>query len=354
MKTLILILEFIVCLRFTATIYAEPAPPPSSRSLPLEKLLEKTPEEIGKMDIAELNLICSDGLPGSEKLDVPAKQALLDAWAQKCQKEIDRNYHRFRDNPGEYLNSEGFFKMVMMILTLQQDMNAHYNPTMIGPVALLENPDQQDVEKDLADDSYFKDSKDVFITGLLSDSRMGTCSSLPVLYLAVGRRLGFPLKLVLAKGHCFVRWEDEKERFNIEGSGQGVDTHPDDYYQKWPLPIAQSEIDAGQYLKSLTPTEELGCFLEERSDCLIANNRIPEALLAQAQASRYLPKSVNLGIGLAKSAEVVTAGVEPRPQAAAPEPPPDLDEINRLNQQTAQKLQSKKPGNLSRPTPSGR
>ena len=29
----------------------------------------------------------------------------------------------------------------------------------------------------------------------------GTCSSLPVLQVAVGRRLGYPLKLVTTKGH---------------------------------------------------------------------------------------------------------------------------------------------------------
>lgn len=309
------------------------------------------------MDIAALNLICADGLPGSGKLDGPGKMALLDDWAKKCQREIDRNYHRFRDDPKEYLNSEGFFKMVMMILTLQQDMNIHYNPAMIGPVALMENPDQAEVERDLADDSYFKDAKDVFISGLLSDSRMGTCSSMPVLYIAIGRRLGFPLKLVLTKGHCFVRWEDEKERFNIEGNGQGVDTHPDDYYRKWPLPITQSEIDAGQYLKSLTPIEELGVFLEMRGDCLAANNRIPEALLAKAQASRYIPHSVNLQIALAKAAEQITAGAQSRHPSMEKDNPTDLPEIAptdpfeimKLNQENAKKLQPERPepGNLS-------
>jgi hypothetical protein len=43
-----------------------------------------------------------------------------------------------------------------------------------------------------------------------------------VLYVAIGRRLGYPLKLVECKGHLFVRWEDAKERFNIEGTSRGL------------------------------------------------------------------------------------------------------------------------------------
>lgn len=43
-----------------------------------------------------------------------------------------------------------------------------------------------------------------------------------MLYVAIGRRLGYPLKLVECKGHLFVRWEDAKERFNIEGTSRGL------------------------------------------------------------------------------------------------------------------------------------
>jgi hypothetical protein len=53
----------------------------------------------------------------------------------------------------------------------------------------------------------------LFLHGL-TQGRGGTCLSMPVAYVAVGRRLGYPLKLVTAKGHLFARWEslDGKER----------------------------------------------------------------------------------------------------------------------------------------------
>lgn len=64
-------------------------------------------------------------------------------------------------------------------------------------------------------DRFFADSSKVFLHGLLGSKRQGTCSSMPVLYSAVGRRLGYPLKLVTIKGHLFVRWEGAGERLNV-------------------------------------------------------------------------------------------------------------------------------------------
>lgn len=51
-----------------------------------------------------------------------------------------------------------------------------------------------------------------------------------------------------------------------------------DYKSKWPRPIPQEYIDAGIYLKSLTPAEELADFLAMRGHCLLANDRLREAI----------------------------------------------------------------------------
>ncbi len=45
---------------------------------------------------------------------------------------------------------------------------------------------------------------------------------MPVLYVAIGRRLGYPLELVTTKGHVFACWEDSNDRFNIEGTNEGL------------------------------------------------------------------------------------------------------------------------------------
>lgn len=111
---------------------------------------------------------------------------------------------------------------------------------------------------------------------------------MPVLYVAVGRRLGYPLKLVTAKGHLFARW-DGAERFNIEGTNRGLNCHEDGYYQTWPIPLSAAEAKSGHYLKSLTVDEELGLFLSTRGQCLLHNGRLGTARQAFARAAQLAP-----------------------------------------------------------------
>jgi hypothetical protein len=93
---------------------------------------------------------------------------------------------------------------------------------------------------------------------------------MPVLYASIGRNLGYPIYIVCAKGHLFCRWQSVKtgERFNIEASGRGLNTFPDDHYTKWPRPIEPAEVHHGVFLRNLEPVEELGCFMATRGHCL--------------------------------------------------------------------------------------
>jgi hypothetical protein len=117
----------------------------------------------------------------------------------------------------------------------------------------------------------------------------GTCSSMPVLFAAVGRRLGCPLKLVTTKGHLFVRWEGASERFNIEATGHSVNRFDDDYYRHWAFEISHSEEVAEGYLRSLTPAEEFAAFLSIRGMCLRQAVRLREAAEAFSAAARLAP-----------------------------------------------------------------
>ena len=81
------------------------------------------------------------------------------------------------------------------------------------------------------------------------------------------------------------------ERFNIEATGEGLSCFPDEYYHTWPEPLTAEEIASGQYLKSLTPDEELAVFLSARGNCLEANGRYAEARTAYAEAHRLAPKT---------------------------------------------------------------
>jgi hypothetical protein len=187
-------------------------------SAPLAALLAMRPDELATCDIGRVNLACALGLPGSEDLDIDKCVATLDRWAAYIASETRRGIHRFRANPGEFHNSETDFRTLMMNTVLQQDFGVRYNPERIR------TPDSGN-------------SKDNFIHGMIDSTNGGTCASMPVLAVAVGRRLGYPLYLVNAKGHLFCRWDDGSQRFNIEVSGEGLNNYDDEYYpsprQSW-------------------------------------------------------------------------------------------------------------------------
>ena len=224
-------------------------------------------------DIVEVNLACAEGLPGSEAITIAKAQELLDTWSKRVAAETERHLYKFRQNPADYQNFEPYFRLLVLVTVLQQDFRIHYNGSAI------DCPD-------------FTDSRNLFLHGLLGPERQGTCVSMPVLYVAVGRRLGYPLKLVSTKAHLFARWESpDGKHLNIEATSQGLNCFPDDYYRTWPVPVSDEEIRRGDYLKSLTPDEELAVFLATRGHCLEANGRLAEAQLAHAQAHVLAPKS---------------------------------------------------------------
>jgi hypothetical protein len=274
----------------------------------LETLLALPATALQGVEIGRMNLLCAQGLPGADGFGLDAGLVKLDEMAARVRSETERHLYRLQKNPGEFEGSEGFFRMLMLAVVLAEDFGVRYAPSKIGTAADAR-----------MGDGFFADAQDVFLQGLLGgrrnspspnplpeergstlrsplnpqlstlNRRTGTCSSLPVLQVAVGRRLGYPLKLVTTKGHLFVRWEGAGESFNIEAAGQGVNRFTDDYYRHWPLEITPTEEAAEGYLKSLTPPEELAVFLSIRGMCLREAGRLEEAHAAFAAAARLAP-----------------------------------------------------------------
>ena len=209
---------------------------------------------------------------GAEKLDVRKCLKTVDDWAKMVRFDADRHYYRFQRNPAEFSNSEGEYRIMMLVTVLQQDCGVHYHMERVTNVD-------------------FRNAKDLFIHGMTGDKNGGTCVSMPVLYTAVARRLGWPVKLALAKGHVFCRWEDGKERFDIEATTRGFVHRDDAYFKKWPHPISDGELKAELYLKSLTPAEELRQFSRRHGHCFDENGRLAEAHVAYALAHQLAPKS---------------------------------------------------------------
>ncbi|MFZ2656205.1 MAG: hypothetical protein WAX69_14840 [Victivallales bacterium] len=233
-----------------------------------EKPMLLSPSDFEKpMSIGELNLICAQGLPGAEDLDIDKCLKTIEEWAELVRKETERCFYMYRRNPKEYYNSEAYFRMLVLITVLQKDLGVHYNMDLANISGLT----IEDLKK-----PFTSDSRNTFIHGLLTGKKQGTCASMPTLTIAVGRLLGYPLYLACAKFHTFVRWEDENEKINFEVTN-GLGIYSDDRYTEWPMGMTQEEKNAKYYLKPCSPIEEYSIFLQIRISILSANGRLSEA-----------------------------------------------------------------------------
>lgn len=181
---------------------------------------------------------------------------------------------RFHNEPSSYEDSEAYFRMLVLVTVLQRDIGVRFNPRAVWNWS-------------------FKDSRDSFLHGLLAGKRVGTCASMPVLYVAVGRRLGYPMHLALAHGHAFVRWETANERINMDASGTGMTTHSDEHYEGWPRPLTETHLQTGQYLRPLKPHEEVAMFYGSRGHCLEDNGELEMAQEFYSRAMELVPESLN-------------------------------------------------------------
>ncbi len=243
------------------------------------------------LQAAKLNLLCAKGLKGAEDLDIDKCLNTLQKWAEWVKHETDRNLHKFKENPKEYYNSEAYFRMALLVTVLQQDFGVKYNPDLIPKDGLK----LEDLRKPFTDDS-----RNVFLHGLLTGKNEGTCASMPVLYLTVGRLLGYPLKLVSTKCHLFLRWEDNKERINLEGTAPGLSVKPDEFYKKWPFDITPEEDKYQYYLKSLSSLEEYIVFLEIRAGVLQAVGQKNEVKRIYEKILEYQPNHPHVREYIAK------------------------------------------------------
>jgi len=230
-----------------------------------DRLCSLTDSELAARDVAELNLAAALGLPSSKRTDAAVCRQTLSHWVELVRGATLQWWPKFVARPEEYDGSEGQFRMMALVTVLQRDLGVKYRP------AKACNP---------------ADACNTFIHGPLS-GHGGTSVSLPVLYLAIGRRLGYPLFLAEAKEHQFVRWDDPGgEQFNIDTAAVGFVARDDAYYRDWPLPLSAEELQGGLFLTNKSPRGELAGFMADRALCLMEHLRLAEALQAAYHASQ--------------------------------------------------------------------
>ena len=243
-------------------------------------------EQIGGMDIARINLLCAAGLPTTKGLDVEHALGTLDTWAAKVAVETQRHLYRVTDPryADRYGHSEAHYRAEMLAQVLQEDLGVHYNPETVG-------------------DFSFADASTGFIHGMIpkpgqkvADTPGGTCASMPVLYVAVGRRLGYPMKLSTTDSHVFARWDGRnhanvawRDYFNCETTN-GFHRFDDDYYRAWPRPVTDHQVVQNGYLVSLAPTQELAFFMATRGHHAVDRGQKAFAARCYENAHGYDPQ----------------------------------------------------------------
>ena len=244
----------------------------------LNELLETPPQAFGGLDLGLLNLVCAPSLPGSESLDIPKCLARLECLTHFVKSQTEQNLHRRHADP-EFRHSESMWRMAMLVTLVKRDFGASYSPSARDDLlAGLNTP--------------FSDSREAFIHGLLDGDparRWGTCTAIPVLIVAVARRLRYPVSLAVTRTHVYARWENG-EVFNIEASNPaGMTSQPDDYYRSKNGGLSPEEEQSGHYLRTLFPVEEFALFLQTRVWHLRDAARYDETLLWAARALQFCP-----------------------------------------------------------------
>ena len=154
-----------------------------------QDLVWMSDEQLAAVDVAEMHLACAVDLPGSEAIDYEGCIRKLDELASRALRYTDHCLGR--SGASKFGESEAHIRMGCLVTHVWQGAGIRYNPAKIP----------EDAPWELAD---------TFIHGALFGPG-GTCATLPVIYTAIGRRLGYPLKLV--KGwspkweHLFCRWD---------------------------------------------------------------------------------------------------------------------------------------------------
>lgn len=241
-----------------------------------KELVCLTDADLALHDIAMVNLACAVGLPDARSLDIDSCCRTIRQWSALTARYTAHQSNQFGKNPMNFENSWAYFKILCMITFLQRHLGVRYNPAKIPVDARL-------------------DTADTFVHGIIQGAG-GTCASIPVLYVSVGRRLGYPLKLVKAKAvratHCFARWDEPGQpSFNIEATNQGLSCFPDQEYRTGAYELTPEHELAGQFLQSMTPRAELAAFLMNRAHCWLDFNNYRNAVESFAWACCLAPRN---------------------------------------------------------------
>ncbi len=128
------------------------------------------------------------------------------------------------------------------------------------------------------DDLHVTKLSNRFINGYIA-SKKGSCITMPLLYVILGERLGWPIYPVRSAKHFFVRYIPEELNLNfdqnIETTNGGSFISNEQY--KFGVQIPDKAIENGVYLRTLSKKEYLASLLLINANQHLENNNIERA-----------------------------------------------------------------------------
>jgi len=208
-------------------------------------------DELEQADLVAMNIAVAKGINALKDLQVQHFVEVVDKWTTEFARRLPAAEEYFwQKGPQHWKNDIRFYRMGMLQSFLTGTIGLSYIPEQFGLLAFR-----------------YTNPSDLFLNGLI-DTRQGTCASLPLLHVAMARRLGWPVSLALARNHQFSRFDDGEVVYNIES------THPDDagafasesddtIIKR--VKLHKLDIEQGGDMRKLTAREMISVFIANRA-----------------------------------------------------------------------------------------
>jgi|GEM_PF-907819 len=250
-------------------------------------------EQLRKYSSKELRKVSSLSPEEEERLR-DNERVILDHWQREDEEEIDparANLILAKKIYGEF----DIEKYLKEIDRMAEDLRPK--------ILLLESPREKIdrinhylfQEKGFTSPWIKGDPNDLYLNQVL-ERKQGNCVGLSYLYVSLSRRLNLPIYAVYAHRHIFCRYDEGRERINIETQSHGEELPDSCYRLSLPLPW----VERGIYLKNVTSNELVAILLNNRGWLLTDNKKYRDAM-ADFQAALNLTSNIAaLWIGLGR------------------------------------------------------
>jgi hypothetical protein len=219
-------------------------PPYTEAERELEKMLRGKDEDI---DLALANWLIAVDIPQLHEMTREDYFKQLDAMAEQVRLDIARQAReKHPANPNKPIWRCGSFAYAIHKLGF----------------AYTEEFRKQDLSP-AESQALHSNANDVFLVGLLHTQR-GSCISMPLIYLVIGQRLGYPVHLVVLGKHYFIRWQEPGFRVNIEPTINDDACLTDDENYLEIEGMTRDQL-SGSDLRNLTNREVVGQLFYTRS-----------------------------------------------------------------------------------------